>query len=147
MAHLQMFKEFDTLTKVGDFFLLPLKPYKDFNSARGTVTSAATDYRRARNTNFYVSTHHEGRFLKVERVRKATDKLVFDNDRFGFPTETRRASSSESQPIPPSKGTTITMKKLESLTKQFPHDSTIFISELKTYLKESMKPFNDFVKL
>ena len=70
MAHLSIFKQFDKLKKVGDSFLLPITTYKNFQSARGTVTSGATDYRKMKDTDFYVSTHQINNWtMKVERVK------------------------------------------------------------------------------
>ncbi len=69
MAHLAIFKKFDKLKGIGDSFMLSLKPYKNFNSARGTVTSGATDYRKSGHTYFYVRTENYDGALKVTRVK------------------------------------------------------------------------------
>jgi len=136
MAHLAIFKKFDKLKNVGDSFMLSLKPYKNFGSARGTVTSGATDYRKSGNKDFYVRTENYDGALKVTRVKNgknSVDVVVLGND--------------DLEDMTVQTLTDISNGLHKFARKHFPHNSVQYIEGLKTRLNESMKPFFDFVKL
>lgn len=68
MAHVAIFKKFDEM-KIGDVFTMTLDNYKSYESAKGTISKAASEYRRERNPDFYISTVRGGvNYVKVQRV-------------------------------------------------------------------------------